>query len=225
MAVKSPQRYTRFTMLLIPAGYAQVAFLFEYLEGAEPAITTIGMDFRTIASTQAGAVDACASAWVTEVLPNQSNVIRFLGCSARIGVTGGEPVTVLEPRSEQGSSTEAFVPRNTGVLWKKSTARGGRRGRGRMYVPGSLTEPGVDQAGNLAPTVFAGWSTIAQNLRTALLGIGGGPVLLHDDQVTVSYNSATGKPVTTTINPGPPDPITGLTADSRAATQRRRMRN
>ncbi len=122
--------------LVIPADYAQCAFLFEYLEGGGTAVVTMGMDFRGYTGTRAGGIDAVAGAWQTNILPGQSTVIRYLGVTARWGVLNSEPVVVSAPRAVVGANAGSMLTRNTALLVKKRTNRGGRRGRGRMYVPG-----------------------------------------------------------------------------------------
>jgi hypothetical protein len=211
--------------LLIPPGFAQVTFNHQYVEGAEPAICTMGMDLNSYAGTLTAAADEIATAWSSIVRFEMSNAVIFLGAVLRVGVAGGEPATYEAPRNVNGQDVRAQLTRNTSLLVKKVTARGGRRGRGRMFVPGLLPEFEVDQAGNLTAALIGGLQTVFNNLDTALTGIGGGMQLLHDDQVVTSYNPVTGKPVTSTINPGPPDPVFQLVVDPRAATQRKRMRN
>jgi hypothetical protein len=211
--------------LSIPAGFAQIAFRFEFLEGGEPAITTIGHDFNGQVGTNAATATAIADAWQTIVVPSMSNVIRYLGVSARIGVAGSEPIVIDINRSVNGNNPQAAVPRNTAMLVRKRTGRGGRRGRGRMFVPGIVFETDVDQAGLYTSSVLVGWQNLFNSLYDQLVTIAGGPVLLHDDQVITSYSSVTGKPVYGPFDPGPPNDITSLTVDSRVATQRRRLRD
>jgi hypothetical protein len=210
--------------LLIPPNFALASFNFRYVEGSEVAITTLGMDLTGDTGTGSGRADAIAGAWQTHILPVQSNALTFVGVTLRVG-TAGEPVVYEAPRSIGGSNVEAMVPRNTALLVKKITARGGRRGRGRMFVPGITPEAQIDQAGNLSALFRDNLQTNQFNaLFNELNLMSGGPVLLHDDQVVTSYNSITGKPVYGTIDPGPPDQITQLVVDPKAATQRRRMR-
>ncbi len=210
--------------LVIPVDYAQCAFNFEYLEGGGTAVVTMGMDFRGYTGTRAGGIDAVAGAWQTNILPGQSTVIRFLGVTARWGVLNSEPVVVSATRAVVGANAGSMLTRNTALLVKKRTNRGGRRGRGRMYVPGRLAESAADQAGNILTASITSMQTDFTALDAALTAIGGGMVLLHDDQIITSYSSTTGKPVYTTIDPGPPDAVFELIVDGKAATQRRRMR-
>jgi hypothetical protein len=93
-----------------------------------------------------------------------------------------------------------------------------------MFIPGILTEGNVDQAGNLDAALLTAVQNQVTNFRADLVAAGTDPHLLHSDQQVVGYDPNTGKPVYGPVNPGPPDFITGMTVDGRAATQRRRMR-
>lgn len=106
----------------------------------------------------------------------------------------------------QFTGSMSALPQNCAYLIKKITGVGGRRNRGRMYVPG-VPENVVDAAGNLLAAeidaiqgMLGTWFTALQAI-TAL----GDPVILHN-------NSST------------PTPITSFQCDPRIATQRRRMR-
>lgn len=209
--------------LLIPAGFAHIAFKFQYLEGAEPAITTTGMDLNGASGTFFGVLDLIADAWITHILPAQSNGLVYLGINARISVNG-EPVSYDVARNQAGGEASAMLTRNTAILVKKQTNRGGRRGRGRMFIPGLAREVAIDQAGNITPADRNALQVGFNSLFNALNAIGNGPCLLHNDQVITGYSPVTGKPVYGPFPPGPPDNVVAFAVDGRAATQRRRMR-
>jgi hypothetical protein len=210
--------------LLIPAGFAHVAFKFQFLEGQEPAICTMGMDLNGYAGTFNAGLDATTQAWQDHIIPGQSNVLTYLGTTAQYNNALG-PATVDTPRNVNGGEAGAMLTRNTALLCRKTSIRGGRRGRGRMYVPATLRELDVDQAGNITVAQRNALQGAFDSFFNALNALGNGPCILHNDQTVVSYSSVTGKPVYGTVDPGPPDNVTALIVDARAATQRRRMRN
>jgi hypothetical protein len=210
--------------VITPFGMVQVAFKFVFVEGAEPAICTIGMDVTGYAGTFNAALDAITQAWQDTMLPGQSNALTYLGTTARGGQSVDTSFATDTPRNVAGGNVQAMLTRNTACLVRKTSIRGGRRGRGRMFVPAILPEVEVDQSGMLIPALVTSLQNRATTLFTQLNAIGQGPVILHQDQQVVGYSSSTGKPVYGPVNPGPPDQVTSLIVDPKAATQRRRMR-
>lgn len=93
------------------------------------------------------------------------------------------------------------------ALVKKNTAHGGRRGRGRFYIPG-VPQSAFGIGGLTGPTYQAAANASLQDFLDQLTAAGAGPVLLHGpDHPTES-----------------PYLITSFFFDSRIATQRRRNR-
>ena len=193
--------------LVIPVGYAQVAYRWLLGGDPEPMISTtavtvsgeggdyvgLGEDLNTEFSDAIG-VDGMSNEWV------------YLGVILRVGQDGGEALVVEVPRSDQGAVDAGMLPNNCAILVRKITARGGRSGRGRMFLPPfSLIEDEVDGRGVLEPTFLEGTQT---NID-AWLGGAHPKYLLHDE-------TAPGGTV--------PDPITQHIVDRRIASQRRRLR-
>lgn len=116
-----------------------------------------------------------------------------------------------------GTTTRTFtnalttLPQNCATLITKRTNRGGRRGRGRMYIPPFFpAESAVDPRGIITQTVVDSWNT---ELTTWLVAMTANSVplfLLHSD-------TPEGFPV-------PPDAITQLVCSTLIATQRGRLR-
>lgn len=108
-------------------------------------------------------------------------------------------------------------------LLTKRTSVGGRRGRGRMYLPG-VKESNVDGGGNLSGGALAALQVEATELVT-LLAAADLPMVLEHGPETV-WVLVDGQPRRQPV-PGPipdPDTVNSLTASSLAATQRRRLR-
>lgn len=103
-----------------------------------------------------------------------------------------------------GLGSATAVPPNVSILVHKITGAGGRQGRGRMYMP-CWVEGTVDHAGVVDATLRANLQTNLNNFRIAMAADDLPLVLLHGDLLT-------------------PYPIDILTVDTRAATQRRRLR-
>jgi hypothetical protein len=112
--------------------------------------------------------------------------------------------SALHSAVEPGAGDSAAAPPNVSVLVRKNTALGGRKGRGRMYIPG-VAEADSDGAGVMSSVRQAAWQAQADTflVAAALGGLAG--VVLHEDATT-------------------PTPIISLAVDGRVATQRRRLR-
>lgn len=129
---------------------------------------------------------------------------------ARVGQDGGEPITVEGTATEVGQNNVTSPSPNVALLLRKRTARGGRRGRGRMFLPWAIAETSIDEAGNVDSGVVSAYTTGA----TSFLGW-----LDTNDAPMVILHSLGGSTA-----PGVPDTVTDFFCDNRVATQRRRLR-
>lgn len=195
--------------MLIPVSYLLAAYRFKIGTDPEEMVTTCG-HFSTVddATTQANAL---FDAWRDEVFPVWAGAdVTFVGVTVQEGTqtSGLGPYIVgqstLPPQVSVGVG--ALVPQNTAVLVTKLTNTAGRRGRGRMYVPGTATEDAVNNVGTLTPTAVSTRQTEINDWFARLVAEGHTPVVLH----------ATPPPTGT--------PITGFVVQSMVATQRRRLR-
>lgn len=190
--------------LVIPVGFAQIAYRWSLAGDPEYMISTIGMDVSELGGSVSNAANtAWEAAWVPS---NFSHDWTYRGCIAYIGQDGGPPVIQETPRAITGThATMDTTPQNVSLLVRKGTDHGGRAGRGRMFLPPfALDEGNVSVNGMLDD----GFVVDTQAILAGFL-VAADWVLLHD-----------------TATPGSPAPypITNLTLDTRIATQRRRLR-
>jgi hypothetical protein len=190
--------------LNIPAGHAQAVYRFSLLGDPDEMITTIGVAIVGSAQSEA---DALADNFIAAFTPNIISVgWTFLGVRLYVGPSSGPLVIVDAQRNFAGTSPTETLPTNCAYLITKGTARGGRQGRGRMFLPPIFVAEGsVDKNGVMPPATV----TAVQDIVSAAF-LGDFFVLLHDE-----------------LSPLPiaPDPITSLTVQRQIATQRRRMRS
>lgn len=100
-------------------------------------------------------------------------------------------------------------PNNCAVLVQRRTARGGRKGRGRMYFPPIFpTEASITASGLIDSTPWAAWVTAMNEFHAALVASSTPMYLLHSEAA----------------GPIAPDPVTSLVVEQRIATQRTRLR-
>jgi hypothetical protein len=199
--------------LTIPIGFGQYRHEFSLLGDPEPMFCIFGW------SSEEGVVD------LQTVATGIHNAGKVLHSGIAVSTTTLNRTTVTFVPTSEGVTTvsEAFAPQaggnvvdaltqNTTYLMKKTTATGGRRGRGRAFWPGVRADQ-VSDAGILtAATVLDYTNKLATYLTSvkAVAGVGD-VVVLHDNVVGDA-------------NPFVPSPVLSIVMDSRVASQRRRLR-
>lgn len=174
----------------------------------------IGMDATEIA-------DACADVFITNFLFATSQLLLgwvFTGVSVT-KTAAGEPTIGEDLDAVVGSNPASGAVAHTAVLIKKNTGTGGRQHRGRMFWPPfNLTEANVGVGGAILSTFLTAQQTQLNAWHADLVTFLVPPWLLHanlrdpDTGLEIPDSAAT------------PTPITSFTIQSRAATQRRRIR-
>lgn len=163
------------------------------------------------------------TAWDTcDIESIQTDDITMTQVMVKVGPDEDGPSAVV-PGNVQGALVVSSAPPNTAYLVHKSTALGGRRGRGRMFIPG-VPEQYVTDSGTIDPAVVAAAPTILNALLNNL-DINGVPMALEHEPAT-EWVLVNGQPrrVPVSSSAPVPDEVTGLTLDATAATQRRRLR-
>jgi len=129
----------------------------------------------------------------------------------RVGVeatlmTSTGPVSAEHVSVVQGSAGGTPLTINTCILAKKITARGGRNGRGRFYLPGGFCpEANVDEIGQIQTSNHAALQGMMSAWLTEANSNSVPPYLLHSDATA-------------------PDALTSIVVERIVATQRRRLR-
>lgn len=177
---------------------------------SEEMVSTIGLDnIATI--TEQEQVDAAVDEWQT-AFPSSvmGSEWTMVGGSYTFLDAGGLPITV-DRITQQGGALGITTPSNqVAVLARKLTASGGRRNRGRMFLPPAYLDRQQTGPTGLIGTAYL--DTYQDGLdawRAAPMGsvtIGGLISLLHS-----------AAPIAST-------PITNLLVETKVATQRRRLR-
>jgi hypothetical protein len=151
------------------------------------------------------------TSWEQTFLQEQSVDLTLVRVDVVVGPTP-DPLTFSsteDPTPGFGTGGSAIV--NTAVLVQKRTALGGRRNRGRFYIPAPDISGSVSVAGVLPSGELGEWQARADEFELLING-GVDPA----PEGTLALLHATGSPAAT--------PITNLTVASKVATQRRRLR-
>lgn len=145
---------------------------------------------------------------VGSMMTRLDNNVVNASCTVRLGQDGADPIVGTDTGSIAGSRSGESPSPNVAVLIHKRTAAGGRRNRGRMFVPWGVTDAEVNEDGTLLGTVISPWNGALNSWRTLLTTASLPPVVLHSVGLTL---------------PGVPTPITSMTVDPVVSTQRRRL--
>lgn len=195
--------------MFIPENFAQVNLKFTGDDLPTGAEMTFGLRHDVAALTPLEVAQAVSQAWGTtaELFDYQTTQVSQDRVLVKFGPNDTGP-SVEYSNPWNGSIAQDTVTANTAVLIRKTTAVGGRRGRGRMFMPG-LPENQVDGSGALNTTYQAGIQTSWNNFFDALEGADLPLYLLHSEGPAILV---------------PPVPLTSLDVSATAATQRRRLR-
>lgn len=186
---------------VVPPGFANAHF--NFMLGGDPEQMAVSLGLPIVGTLQAMA-DDCNLRFTT-AFPTDgiSSEWVFTGTTVR----SFDGVVAEAPTTHQGIvSGGNTLPNNCALLVKKTTSRGGRTGRGRMYLPPfSVLDSQVDARGGIEASVRA---IIQGQVNSWTSGMGS--VLFHS-----------------LLAPGgtDPTPIDDFIVDLRIATQRRRMRS
>jgi hypothetical protein len=198
--------------LVIPAGYAQAAIRYSLTGDPEVMVTTIGVDTSSAGGDFEQVATDFRDGWAAGLgTVNIGIGWTWLDVVLRFGQDGGGGTVVVERAANiVGTDVQGHLPQNNTMLVRKQTALGGRRGRGRMFLPAAhLRDDQTNDAGVIDSTFRAGVDAALAATVAAWVADGIPPVLLHED---------------TPLPVPAPTPITSLVCDRMIATQRRRLR-
>lgn len=197
--------------MIIPLGYSYVQWRLLCDGDSEEMLTGMGYEWTDTAPDDSERQAAAALfAPVMQVLTSE---YTLRGARIVQGSDGPDLIYNVDATTVvAGAQTPGVAPPNVAYLVRKQTGLGGRRNRGRMYIPGPPRN-WFSAAGIFGTTQLASAQTAVEELldpsTLALAGFSNA-VLFHSTGVTPT--------------PSTPTPITSLSVQSKVATQRRRLR-
>lgn len=173
--------------LVIPDGYGSAAFVFTGAVGTQPYVTTLGVDIGDDGGDHVDTANVLFNAWDLTMKAETSNALTLDRVTLSIGASGpsGSVDSTTAPQTQGRSGT--FGPTAISAIARKSTNVLGRRGRGRMFLPGAVNEAEVGPDGQI---IGARRTTLSAALNNFLVILQNGnsglstllpPVLLHSD--------------------------------------------
>lgn len=172
-----------------------------------PVVNTFMVD-TTSGQFATAVASSVADAWTAQITAGQCTTVRT--DTVRVVSLDGTDYAE-EAVGANGGNTEAAVSPQVCLLLKKAAVGMPRKRLGRLFITG-LSEAAFDGGGNVAANYLADWTTRGAALLTSL-----------DTQACrmiqpLWFSTVNGQSFETIME------VTGLVPQSRAATQRRRVR-
>lgn len=194
--------------LVVPPGFALASFVFTGNVGTQPYVTTIGVEVDLGAATAVDCANIMKASYVDSFAAETTSALTLDRVSLYIGDDGpsGSVDSNTAPSAMTRSGT--YPPTACSAIARKVTADVGRRGRGRMFLPGVLSESEVDQDGSVVSARRTSLQAALNDFYGNLTAVGpvGPPVLFH------------------ATAPTDPSPITGFAVSDTVGWIRGRIR-
>jgi hypothetical protein len=204
--------------MTVPVGYAEMSIEYRNSGDPQPWYNVFGVAVDLATQSAQEHVDHVAGVWYGALVSAFSTSTTLNNVIGRFGQDGGDPVTVETSVAPlNGTGTGQKLPQNCALLVRKQTSLGGRRGRGRIFVPNVLDESEVTNTGVIGTSTVSGFQSIFTDILDDLAApdvVSGAEtpmVLLH------SAPSLGAEPLAPTL-------VNSVAVDSVIATQRRRLR-
>lgn len=194
--------------MTVPPGYAEISVQFKHTLLSRPAFITFGVDPTSTDPTTVA--QACGSAvrLAGSLGTRVDSTVTIGPTTARLGTDGSGTLVGVDTVTSNGGLSGSSAPPNVALLVHKRSGRGGRRGRGRLFIPWAVASGDPDERGTIIGTSITAWNTALQIFLVDLTTRNCPMVILHEPGRTVAPA---------------PDIVTGLVADNLVATQRRRL--
>lgn len=171
--------------LVIPPGYGQAAMIHTSAEGTAPFVCTLGVDISGYGGDWVQAANDAFSCWAGEIMPIMDSNLTLSRVSLAIGADGPSGSVDSTAAAVNGGRSIEGLPWSCSAIANKQTAEIGRRGRGRMYIPGVVAPSEIGQSGAISNTRRTAIVSALNDYYSALvIGVGAPPrplppVLLH----------------------------------------------
>lgn len=163
----------------VPPGFTLVSYIFSGPSaGPGGCMTTIGVE-HTFTESPTFFAGELFTAFENEIMPGLTSTVTLSECRIRAGTVGGE-ITASHFGSAEGGEAGSSMPPNIAVPVTKFSALGGRKNRGRMFLPG-VAEGHVGADGVLSGAVIEGFNSSLGAFMTELEAIDATPHILHSD--------------------------------------------
>lgn len=198
--------------LVIPPGYAHVSTRFALDNYPRQAVCTWGIKLNGTTLDPDELAWEQYSAFVNAWGGFYDNNVTFTGVRTVVGQDGAEPTIGFHEGDTKGAggNRESTSPA-IAVLIDKRTGQGGRRNRGRMFLPWAATESWVSESGVISS---AGMNVLREAAGSFFDNVkGDGTFAYGSDGMYVLHGPFHGEPTL----------VTSLSVSNIVSTQRRRQ--
>lgn len=167
------------------------------------------------------AVDNFQGAWDLRIMPHMANTVTTEPPSIKVGDGSNVPhVAVGAGSPTTGGINGDYPPPNCAALVKKTSGLGGKKNRGRTYIPYIVTEGQTLNNGTITAGTVATLQTALSNFFADCTA---GNIIMVIANKTLVLTPPDAHPHVTAITTGPD--VTAFDLEAVMATQRRRLRS
>lgn len=193
---------------IIPPGFIEVTVPLRHTGLSRSAAVVFGVEDGIGGGDPDALATTIQGLFVTHVGARIDSDVRIGPTRIAVGQDGQDPIMgFAEVDAPGGRSLDSIAP-ILALRVAKRTTRGGRRGRGNMYIPWSIPDNRVNEVGTVDPAESVPWQNAMNAWRVASAGGDLSLVLLHSPGISP---------------PGDPDYITNLTVMGTISHQVRRQ--
>lgn len=171
--------------LTIPPGFGLAAIEITSVQGTSPFITTCGVDLGEVGGDFVAAANNVFRAWSNAFIPTMGTAFLINRVILTVGSDGPSGSVVSTETPVPGVRSGTFGSVAQAVLANKVTNVLGRQGRGRMFIPGCLSQTEVNTSGIISAGSVTSFQTDVDQFYNSLIdgegvtGVPTPPVLLH----------------------------------------------
>ena len=200
--------------LVIPEGFAECAIELRNSGDPQPWYITFGVDLTNAAGDNIGAGDQINAAWNDSFNSSLRTTTTHTGVRMTIGTGDPDNLVLFVADGTNGTSSDEKLPQNCALLVSKTSAFGGRKNRGRFFIPNILAESSVSEVGVIGAGTVANYQGFADLLLASLSPGDDGAFNLP---MMILHNNT---------GPSTPAPtlVSKLSVSNVISTQRRRLR-
>lgn len=170
--------------VIIPNGFGLANIVLSGTVGTPEFVTTIGVDVTDVGADLVEAANKVMQAYADVFIPSTTSNLSLDRVVLQVAAPGpGTGSVESDLASFNGAQGGDMAPMATSAILRKTTSVLGRRGRGRMFLPGVVRDADVDINGRLTNVFQAGLTGQGADFLDLLRsGDGPGPMdpyLLH----------------------------------------------
>lgn len=171
--------------VIIPPGYANVSVEFWLDNYPRPAACTFGLEIEGGVGDPVAFANDVQAVWTDNFGANTDANVTVRDTRVTIGQDGTDPIVGISTVQTRGSvsSRESTAPA-LALMVTKNTTLGGRRNRGRFFIPWAIADQSVAENGAITPSTVSSWQGLATAFLADLESLdgSGGMVILHSTE-------------------------------------------